>query len=111
MSRILFAVYRITAWVTGITLLALVFWAMPQKYIWDNPLPVQWVGVRHGYLFAFYVLVVLLVAFSRRWSLVKTALVVLAGTIPFASFYAEWKVARLERQKERPRDPVDEATR
>ncbi len=101
MSRVLFGVYRVTAWATGFTLLALVFWAMPLKYVWHDPWAVEFIGVKHGYLFAFYVLLVLLVAFSRRWSLKQTALVVLAGTIPFASFYAEWKVARLERAKER----------
>lgn len=115
MSRVLFFVYRITAWATGCTLLALVFWAMPLKYFWHDPWGVQFIGVKHGYLFAFYVVLVLVVAYSRRWSLKQTALVVLAGTIPFASFYAEWKVVRLERAKERAAaqeaEPVDEASR
>lgn len=89
--------YRILAYVTGTGLIALVCVAMPMKYFGDNPEPTAVVGQIHGFLFALYALCTLLLAYVRRWSLRKTVLVVLAGTVPFVTFYAERRVVAAER--------------
>lgn len=89
--------YRILAYVTGTGLIALVCVAMPLKYLGDNPEPTAVVGQIHGFLYALYALCTLLLAYVRRWTLAKTALVVLAGTIPFVTFYAERRVVAAER--------------
>jgi len=88
--------YRVLAYVTGTVLLVLVCVAMPLKYLGDNPEPTSVIGQVHGFLFAVYALCVLLLAYVRRWTLGKAVLVVLAGTIPFVTFYAERKVAAAE---------------
>jgi integral membrane protein len=86
--------YRVMAYVTGVLLVVLLFLAMPLKYIGDDDSLVRVVGVAHGWLYMAYVITALQLALQARWSLVKTVLVALAGTIPFASFFAERRVVR-----------------
>ena len=94
------------AWVTGVMLLILVFVAMPVKYIGDDDSLVRIVGVAHGWLYIVYVITVLTLAYQARWRPLRTLLVMLAGTIPFASFIAERKVVAIAR-RERQDAPVD----
>ncbi len=84
--------YRIAAWVTGIGLIALVFVAMPLKYFFDVPEPVAVVGVTHGFLYMIYIVCTLLLAERGRWKPLDALLILLAGTIPIASFVAERRV-------------------
>jgi integral membrane protein len=98
--------YRVMAWVTGVMLLVLVFVAMPMKYIGDDPTLVRVVGIAHGWLYVVYVLSALTLAYQARWRPLRTLLVVLAGTIPFASFVAERKVVAAAR-REHQDEPVD----
>jgi integral membrane protein len=94
-------VYRVLAYLTGTGLVVLVLVAMPLKYVWDIPEPTMYVGQVHGFLYAAYAVVVLLYGFVTRWTLVRTGLVVLAGTVPLAGFYAERKVVAHEQHRER----------
>jgi integral membrane protein len=82
------------AYVTGVVLLILVLVAVPVKYLANEPGLVATVGPIHGFLFIVYCLVVLDLAVRLRWHLVRTGLVMLAGTIPFMSFVAERRVVR-----------------
>lgn len=84
--------YRITAWVVGTGLLILVFVAMPVKYLGHNRSLVAVVGPLHGFLFIVYLLFTLELAIRNRWPLLRTGLVMLAGTVPFLSFVAERRV-------------------
>lgn len=81
--------YRISAWVTGIGLLVLVFVAMPLKYFFDTPGPVAVVGVTHGFLYMLYIVCTLILAERVRAKPLEALVVLLAGTIPIASFVAE----------------------
>lgn len=83
-------------------LLVLVFVAMPIKYIGDEAGPVSVVGTLHGFLFMVYLLLALDLCVRARWSLPRTLLLLVAGTVPFLSFVAErkatgWVRERLER--------------
>lgn len=98
--------FRVMAWLTGAMLLVLVFVAMPMKYIGDDPTLVRIVGVAHGWLYVVYLITALTLAYQARWRPVRTVLVLLAGTVPFASFVAERKVAAIAR-RERQDEPVD----
>jgi integral membrane protein len=88
--------YRIAAWVTGIGLIVLVFVAMPLKYFFDIPGPVAVVGVTHGFLYMVYIVCTLLLAERGRWKPLDALLILLAGTIPVASFVAERRVTARE---------------
>lgn len=98
--------FRVMAWVTGVMLLILVFVAMPMKYIGDDDSLVRIVGVAHGWLYIVYVITVLTLAYQGHWRPLRTLLVMLAGTVPFASFVAERKVVAIAR-RERQDAPVD----
>jgi integral membrane protein len=81
--------YRILAFVTGAMLILLVFVAIPLKYLADHPGPVSVIGTAHGFLFMVYLVTALDIGIRLRWPWLKLGLVMLAGTIPFASFVAE----------------------
>ena len=93
--------YRVMAYIVGVGLVLLVLVAMPLKYFADSPGMVAVVGTAHGFLFLFYVLAALDLAVRARFTLVRTFLVVVAGTVPFLSFVAERIVTRRTRAGER----------
>jgi integral membrane protein len=86
--------YRVMAWVTGVMLLGLCVAIWFQLGPPQNDRPVAIFGTIHGYLYLVYLIVATDLAWRARWSLVRTVLVLLAGTIPFASFVAEHYVTR-----------------
>ncbi len=85
--------YRIIAWTVGVVLLVLVLVAMPIKYIGGNDALVAIVGPIHGFLFIVYVVLTFDLGRRAKWPLGRMVLVMLAGTIPFLSFWAERKVS------------------
>jgi len=95
--KIALAAYRVMAYVTGTGLVVLVCIAMPIKYIGHDARPVAVVGAMHGFFYMAYVVCSLVLAERCRWRPVRALLVMLAGTIPFVSFYAERKVTKLVR--------------
>ena len=99
----LLAAFRVLAWLTGIALLVLVFVAMPLKYLGDEPGLSDKLGMLHGMLlYPAYVVVSFVVGYRARWTLTRTVLVILAGTVPFMSFVAERSVLRQVRSTRQP---------
>ncbi|MBW0104073.1 DUF3817 domain-containing protein [Pseudonocardia sp. KRD291] len=86
--------YRISAWVTGVGLLLLTFYAMPAKYLFDDPRPVALIGMIHGFLYMIYIVCTLILAERTRWKPLFALVILAAGTIPVASFVAERKVTQ-----------------
>jgi integral membrane protein len=86
--------YRIMALVTGTLLIALVFVAVPLNWWGHMHGPVAVIGTAHGFLFMVYLVTALDLGVRRRWPLLKLGLVMIAGTVPFASFVAERKITR-----------------
>ncbi len=97
--------YRVMAYVTGVLLLVLLFVAMPMKYLGDDERLVSVVGVLHGWLYMVYLAAAGFLAYRLRWGLVRSGLVLLAGTVPFASFVAERSVVRDVLPHVRRREP------
>jgi len=85
--------YRVMAYVVGIILLVLVFVAVPLKFFAHHPGPAMVVGQLHGFLYIVYLVLALNLAVQRRWSLPRTVLLLLAGTVPFLTFVMERRVA------------------
>jgi integral membrane protein len=94
--------YRIAAWVTGVGLLVLVVIAMPLKYVFGQPELVSIVGVAHGFLYMIYIVCTLLLAERCRWKPLDALLILVAGTIPVASFVAERRVTHRVRAGRSP---------
>ncbi|MGH3731390.1 MAG: DUF3817 domain-containing protein [Micromonosporaceae bacterium] len=95
--------YRVIAYVVGVFLVILMCVGMPLKYLAHQPLVVTLVGPAHGFLYMVYLVLTADLARRVRWPLVRTILVMLAGTVPFVSFVAERSVTREVRDHGGPR--------
>ena len=87
-------IFKITAFLEGISLLLLFFFAMPMKYVLDDPLYVKHIGMAHGVLFIAYVLMAIMLKFEYKWNSKKFTIILLASMIPFGTFYVEKKYLR-----------------
>ncbi len=92
--------YRIMAWVTGVVLAALTVWLvvgygfLDYSNVESKPALYSILWMLHGWLYVVYLIVGVDLAFRVRYSVVKTVLILVAGTVPFASFFAEAWVHR-----------------
>lgn len=92
--------YRIMAWVTGVVLASLTIWLVIgygfQDYANTDSKPELYrlLWMAHGWLYVIYLVVGVDLAFRVRYSVLKTIGILIAGTIPFASFFAEAAVHR-----------------
>jgi integral membrane protein len=86
--------YRIIAYVVGVFLLILVLVAVPLKHLAHQPTLSAIVGPLHGLLYMVYLVIAFDLAVRARWNWGFTALILLAGTVPFLSFAAERAVTR-----------------
>jgi integral membrane protein len=92
--------FRVMAWVTGVLLAVMAVVFLPLKYVFglteEGILATlyAWGWQAHGWLYILYVATGLDISFRMRFSVVRTVAVLLAGTIPFASFFADHYVAR-----------------
>ena len=84
--------FKIAAFIVGIGLLVLVA-EMVLRYGFDNHV-LDWWPQPHGLLFLIYVAATANLGFKMRWSLGKMALVILAGCVPFLSFWVERTISR-----------------
>jgi integral membrane protein len=100
--------YRIIAWIVGVVLIVLVVVGMPLKYLGDNAVVVETVGPFHGFLYMVYLVAVFDLSRRVHWPIGRMLLVMLAGTIPFFSFWAEHTVTRkwIPRESQTVADPV-----
>lgn len=92
--------YRVIAYVVGTLLLVLFCVAMPLKYFAHEPTLVETVGGIHGFLYIVYLMLTFDLSRRAGWPLLRTVLVMLAGTIPAVSFVAERRVTRLMRERQ-----------
>jgi integral membrane protein len=82
------------AWITGISLLVLVFVMMPLRYIGGEERPSEYFSPFHGLMYFLYVMAAFDLVSRMRWGVGRLALIMLAGCIPFVSFVAEHRVTR-----------------
>lgn len=87
-------IFKITALLEGISLLLLLFFAMPMKYMLDLPIYVRIIGMAHGLLFIAYIALAVMNKIEEQWGNKKFAVICLASIIPFGTFYIEKKYLR-----------------
>ncbi len=83
---------RILAIIEGVSLLVLLFIAMPLKYYFAAPQAVSVVGMTHGLLFLAFVGFCLWVSQQKKWSEGFFMLVIISSVIPFATFAMDRKL-------------------
>ena len=84
--------FRRIALLEGISLLILLFIAMPLKYFLDLPSAVKYIGWIHGILFIVYVFLLFTVWIKLKWGIQKVLLAFLASILPFGIFLLEKKL-------------------
>jgi integral membrane protein len=77
---------RITGIAEGISLLLLLFVAMPLKYYGGQPQMVTVVGWIHGILFVLFMLAVMIVYRQHKWPFARVIIAFLAAFLPFGTF-------------------------
>ena len=75
--------FRTLSLIEGVSLLVLLFIAMPAKYKFGFDAAVFYAGITHGVLFLIYMVASLGVSHKQGWSIVKWLGVFLAGVVPF----------------------------
>jgi integral membrane protein len=84
--------YRVMAYVVGVMLLILVLVAVPLRNAAGIPAVSKVVSPIHGFLYIVYLVAAFDLALKARWTAKGTVLVLLAGVVPFLSFWAERRV-------------------
>ena len=100
--------YRVIAWIVGVVLIVLVVIGMPLKYLGHDDSVVAAVGPFHGFLYMVYLVLAFDLGRRARWPLSRLVLVLLAGTVPFVSFWAERVVTRWVTQPDATRAALAE---
>jgi integral membrane protein len=85
--------FRVLAYVVGVFLLLLTL-GVVLRYGFGEPTLSRTVSPIHGFLYILYVIAVFDLGRRLAWSIGRMVLVMLAGTVPFLSFYAERVVRR-----------------
>ncbi|WP_446050982.1 DUF3817 domain-containing protein [Zobellia laminariae] len=84
---------RIIGYLEGISLLILVFIAVPMKYYFLDPSLTKSLGPIHGALFLLFIMNTLSVGVEQNWKFRTTTWkVILACFIPFGTFYIDRKI-------------------
>ncbi len=83
--------FKIVAFLEGSSLLLLLFFAMPMKYFFQEPIYVKTIGMAHGVLFVVYIILAIMSKIELNWSFNKFSFICVASIVPFGTFYVEKK--------------------
>lgn len=99
--------YRVMATVVGVLLVVLILVGMPLKYLTGEGTDPQqlgeWItsylGVAHGWLYMIFLVTAFLLSRRAGWPLPFTIVILLAGTVPVLSFWAEHRATARVREE------------
>jgi integral membrane protein len=83
--------FKVLGWLEGVSLLLLLFVAMPLKYMWGMPEYVSVVGSAHGGLFVAYIIGAMIVGEKLGWKVTTLLLAFILSSVPFGTFIFERK--------------------
>ncbi|MCY0977270.1 DUF3817 domain-containing protein [Chryseobacterium wangxinyae] len=84
---------RVIGFLEGVSLLVLVFVAVPMKYYFDNPSLSKALGPIHGSIFLLFLFNTISVGVEHNWKFQTTTWkVILSCFIPFGTFYIDHKI-------------------
>jgi integral membrane protein len=96
--------FRLVALAEGASFLALLFVAMPLKYLLGLPLAVRVVGSIHGALFIVFVLALIRAGMARPWPFHRWLLAFVSAIVPFGTFvFDRWLRREIAALQARPR--------
>ncbi len=84
---------RIIGFLEGLSLLVLIFVAIPMKHLFHNPALSKFLGPIHGAIFLVFVLNTMSLAIEQNWKFrITTWKIIVACFIPFGTFYIDHKI-------------------
>jgi len=89
-------IFRLISLAEGISLLVLLFIAMPMKYFMGMPVAVKIIGSIHGGLFILYVIALAIIHFTQKWSILFSLGAFAASFIPFGTFVLDKQLRKKE---------------
>lgn len=84
-------IFRIVAFLEGVSYILLLFIATPVKYLANDPTYVKMLGMPHGMLFIGYVILAFMIRPDYKWNSRQFSVVLIASIIPFGTFYVDKK--------------------
>ncbi|WP_203258365.1 DUF3817 domain-containing protein [Hyunsoonleella ulvae] len=84
-------IFRVVAFLEGLSYILLLFIATPIKYLADDPQYVKLLGMPHGLLFVAYIALAFLIKPDFKWTNKEFSYVLLAAIVPFGTFYIDRK--------------------
>lgn len=84
-------IFRVVAFLEGISYILLLFIATPIKYLANDPQYVKLLGMPHGLLFIAYIALAIVIKPQFNWDNKTFTIVLLAAIIPFGTFYIDKK--------------------
>ena len=93
-------IFRIVAFLEGISYLLLLFIATPIKYLLDDEQYVKMLGMPHGILFLAYIVFAFLLKDKMQWNTKTFCIILVASLIPFGTFYVDRKYLKVNSIKE-----------
>ena len=84
-------IYRLTAFLEGVSYILLLFIAVPIKYLLNEAVYVKILGMPHGVLFILYIVFSIIVKIKYNWNFRKFLVISLASLVPFGTFYIDKK--------------------
>ena len=93
--------FRIIGFVEGISYLALLFIAMPMKYMMGIAIATKIVGMAHGLLFIVFLIILMQAAQKHNFSMKDSMIFFVASLIPFGTFFTDKRLKGLEEKIEK----------
>lgn len=87
--------FRIVAFLEGVSYILLLFIATPVKYFGDDPQYVKLLGMPHGILFILYIILAYMLKLEHDYFKLNFKSVLLAAIIPFGTFILDRKLVKL----------------
>ncbi|MGB0770549.1 MAG: DUF3817 domain-containing protein [Flavobacteriaceae bacterium] len=88
----LLKIFRIIAFLEGLSYVLLLFIAVPIKYLNNDPSYVKMLGMPHGLLFMGYIALAIVLRTDNQWIKNNFFMVLIASVIPFGTFVVEKKL-------------------
>ena len=84
-------IFRIIAFLEGVSYILLLFIAVPIKYNLGDPTYVKLLGMPHGLLFVAYIVFAFLLKENEKWNKTELFIILICSILPFGTFYVDWK--------------------
>ena len=84
-------IYRLTAFLEGVSYILLLFIAVPIKYLLNEALYVKILGMPHGILFILYIIFSIIAKIKYNWNFRKFLVISIASLVTFGTFYIDKK--------------------